>query len=93
MFVGVLYLDCIVPGSKSLKQKRQAIKSLKDRLRNRFNVAVSETEYQDKWQRAGIGVATVSGEHTHTQRAMDEIEKFVLAFPAINVIKVEREVL
>jgi len=93
VFVGVLWFEGIVPGCRSLKQKRQVVRSLRDRLRGKFNVAVSEVDYQDKWQRTAIGIVTVSGDHTHLQSSLDEIDRYVRAFPAISVLTVEREVL
>ena len=59
MPVGLLTLDISIPESRSLKDKRQVLRSLKDRLRRRFNVAVAELEHQDVWQRAVIGVVTL----------------------------------
>lgn len=60
MPVGLLTLDINLPESRSLKDKRQVLRSLKDRLRKRFNVAVAELEHQDVWQRAVIGVVTLA---------------------------------
>ena len=57
--VGVLTLELRLDDAHSLKDKRQIVKSLKDRLRGRFNVSVSEIDYQDLWQRGLVAVATV----------------------------------
>lgn len=62
MVVGVCELDLHIPGCRSLKEKRLVLRSLKDRLRNRFNVAVSESRWHDEWQRAGICIVTVSND-------------------------------
>ena len=62
MTVGVLVIELFIPESGSLKSKRYAIRSIKDRLKNKFNVSVAEIDYADKWQRASIGVAAVSNE-------------------------------
>jgi uncharacterized protein YlxP (DUF503 family) len=93
MFVGVLRLECFLPTCHSLKEKRQLVRSLKDRLRNKFNVAVAETDFLDKWQRAELGVVTVSGENSHLGNMLDEIERYVTMFPAMSVVVKEREVL
>src|SRR6476646_3431773 len=50
--IGVLTLELRLENSHSLKDKRHVVKSLKDRLRHKFNVAVAEIEYQDLWKRA-----------------------------------------
>jgi uncharacterized protein YlxP (DUF503 family) len=69
MIIGVVTLDFHLPMCHSLKSKRFVVKSLKDRLANKFNVAVAEVDYADMWQRARIAVVTVSGE----KRRVDEI--------------------
>jgi uncharacterized protein YlxP (DUF503 family) len=93
MHIGVLRLECFMPSCHSLKEKRQLVRSLKDRLRNKFNVAVAETDYLDKWQRAELGVVTVSGQRTHLDQMLDEIERFTSLFPLMTVVVNEREVL
>ena len=57
MVVGLLTVELHVPGSRSLKEKRMVLRRIKDRLK-KFNVAVSEVEHQDLWQRASIGVVS-----------------------------------
>jgi uncharacterized protein len=64
MVVGVLTLEVHYPYARSLKDKRHALKSFKDRVRSRFNVSLAEVEFQDKWQRARIGVAAVNASRT-----------------------------
>lgn len=63
--------------SRSLKDKRQVVKSLKDRLRSRFNVAVAEVEHQDLWQRGTLGLAAISTEADHARQMLDEAVRFV----------------
>ena len=60
MVIGLLMLDLHFPGARSLKDKRQALRSLETRIRNRFNVSLAEVEHQDLWQRARLGGV---GEH------------------------------
>ena len=78
MVVGLLTVELHVPGSRSLKDKRMVPRRVKDRL-NRFNVAVSEVDHQDLWQRAALAVVTVSTNQAHAERelaaAADEIER------------------
>jgi uncharacterized protein YlxP (DUF503 family) len=72
--IGVLTLEIRLEGAHSLKDKRHVVKSLKDRLRNKFNVAVAEIDYQDLWQRAAIAAVTVSSDHTHAERVLQSVE-------------------
>jgi len=73
--VGVLTLELHLPDSHSLKDKRHTVKSLKDRLRNRFNVAVAEIGYQDIWQRSLISAVTVSGDRARAEQVLQSVER------------------
>ena len=73
--VGVLTLELRLPDAHSLKDKRHTVKSLKDRLRSKFNVAVAEIAYQDLWQRSLISAVTVSGDHSHAQQVLQLVER------------------
>jgi uncharacterized protein YlxP (DUF503 family) len=70
MPVGLLTLELHIPDAQSLKDKRQVVRSLKDRLRRHFNVAVAELEYQDVWSRAIIGVVTLSNAEQHVEESL-----------------------
>jgi uncharacterized protein len=70
MPIGLLTLDINIPESRSLKDKRQVLRSLKDRLRHRFNVAVAELEHQDVWQRAVIGVVTLGDQPAFVEQSL-----------------------
>ena len=73
--IGVLTLEMRLEHSHSLKDKRHVVQGLKARLRQRFNVAVAEIDYQDLWQRALVAAVTVSGDHTRAQQELDSVEK------------------
>lgn len=73
--IGVLTLELRLENSHSLKDKRHVVKSLKDRLRNKFNVAVAEIDYQDLWQRSAIAAVTVSPDHGHAERVLQSVEQ------------------
>jgi len=72
--IGVLTLELRIDDAHSLKDKRQVVKSLKDRLRHKFNVAVAEIDHLDVWQRASIAAVTVSSAHTHAQSVLQNVE-------------------
>ena len=73
--VGVITLELRLEESHSLKDKRHFVKSLKDRLRNKFNVAVSEIDYQDLWQRGLIAAVTVSSDQSHAELVLQGVER------------------
>ena len=73
--VGVLTLELRLYDAHSLKDKRHTVKGLKDRLRNKFNVAVAEIDYQDLWQRSLISAVTVSSDHGHAEQVLQLVER------------------
>ncbi len=78
MTIGVLQMEFLIPGARSLKEKRRVIRSLKDQLRNRFNCSVAETNHLDLWSRAQITVCVVSNESAHANTQLNEIARFAM---------------
>jgi uncharacterized protein YlxP (DUF503 family) len=73
MVIGLLTLDLHFPGARSLKDKRQALRSLETRIRNRFNVSLAEVEHQDLWQRARLAVVSVNTDHVHLESTLQKV--------------------
>ena len=73
MPIGLLTLEIHLEESHSLKDKRQVLRSLKDRLRGHFNVAVAELDHQELWQRALVGVVTLSGDAAHVEQSLQAV--------------------
>jgi len=73
--IGVLTLELRLENSHSLKDKRHVVQSLKERLRNKFNVAVAEIDYQDLWARAAVAAVTVSSDHVHAEKVLQAVEQ------------------
>ena len=77
MHVGVCRLTLRLAAGHSLKEKRQVIRSLVERLRGRYNVAAAEVEEQDSWQTAVLGLAVVSNQARHADRQLAVILEHV----------------
>jgi uncharacterized protein YlxP (DUF503 family) len=73
MVVGLLTLEIHLPDAHSLKDKRQVVRKLKERLRARFNVAVAELDHQDLWQRATVGVVSLANEAPHVGQVLEAV--------------------
>jgi uncharacterized protein len=73
MPVGLLTLEIHIEDAQSLKDKRQVLRGLKDRLHARFNVAVAELAHQETWQRSRVGVVTISGDAKYLEEQLNEI--------------------
>ncbi|MCD6307847.1 MAG: DUF503 domain-containing protein [Candidatus Latescibacteria bacterium] len=86
MIVGVLSIELFIPESGSLKTKRFAIRSIKDRLKNRFNVSVAEVDNGDKWQRSSLVIAAVSNESKHMESILGNVLNLVDGDSRVEVI-------
>ncbi len=73
--VGVITFELRLDEAHSLKDKRHFVKSLKDRLRNRFNVSVAEIDYQDSWQRGLVAAAVVASDQTRAEQILQSVER------------------
>jgi uncharacterized protein len=72
--VGVLTLELWIETSHSLKDKRQVVRSLKDRLRDKFNVSVAEIDGLDSWQNSVVAVVTVANDRTYAEQVLQAAE-------------------
>lgn len=77
MSVALCNLTLRLPENASLKGKRQVIKSIQQRLHNRFNVSVAEVEHNDLWQLAGIAVCAVSNDATHATEVVSKAVEYI----------------
>ncbi len=73
--IAFLTLELRIEGAHSLKDKRQVLRSLKDRLRSQFNVAVAELDHSDLWQRATLGVVSISDSRDYLDGLMRNVER------------------
>jgi uncharacterized protein len=92
MIIGSLRFRLLLRESRSLKDKRQVVKSIKDRLRNHFNVSVAEVEALDNRQIAVLGVAMVSNESHHVKSALGQIVEALRSHPIAELIDHEMDV-
>jgi len=92
MIVGSLRVRLLVRESRSLKDKRQVVRSIKDKLRNSFNVSVAEVDEEDHRQLVVLGVAMVSNEAGHVRKTLEEIAAALRAHPVAEFVDHEIEV-
>ena len=93
MIVGLLTLDLHIPESNSLKSKRMVIKSLIDRIRNKFNVSVAEVDANNLWQRSVIGISYVANETVIINKVFEKIRTLVLSTHSVEMIDSSMEML
>ena len=91
MVVGVLRVEVHLPVSQSLKDKRSVLKSVRDRLRHRFNVAVAELDSNEMWQRATLGISTVGEDRAYVEGLLRELTEWLRATRLVELIRVEED--
>ncbi|HKN49263.1 MAG TPA: DUF503 domain-containing protein [Actinomycetota bacterium] len=86
MFVGIARYDFLVPGSTSLKDKRQVVRHIVGGLRTKFNAGVAEVDHQELRQRGAIAVSCVSESSFHAKKMLMEMERYMRNQYAIEVL-------
>jgi uncharacterized protein YlxP (DUF503 family) len=90
MSVALCNLTLRLPENGSLKGKRMVIKSIQQRLHNRFNVSVAEVAHNDAWQLAGIAIVAVANDDTHAREVVDNAVDYLTSL-RLDVEVVEQE--
>ena len=93
IIVGLCTVELFIPESQSLKDKRQVLLSLKDRLREKFNLSVAEVDGQDLWQKAVLGFACVANEGRYVNRVCDQALNLIRSVPAVEIVQSRVELL
>ena len=84
--IGTVEIRVNLPDARTLKDKRRVLKSLKDSLRNRFNITVAEVEGQDFIQSATLAVAQVSNDRRYVNGSLDKVVAVVQRFPSVRLV-------
>jgi uncharacterized protein YlxP (DUF503 family) len=93
MIIGLCTVELYIPDAHSLKAKRQVLLSLKDRLRDKFNVSVAEVDEQDLWQKAVLGIACVANEGKHVNQVLDQAVNLIRSVPLVELVQFRIELL
>lgn len=92
MVVGTLEVELIVAESHSLKARRRVVRSLKDRIRARFNVSVADVGDQNVWQRIILGVAVVTNDRRFADEVLAKVFDLVVADGRAHVVAETRHI-
>lgn len=93
MIIGTCTIELFLPENGSLKDKRQILKSLKDRVKRRFNVSIAEVEDQDLWQKAVLGIACVGNRKDHVHSMLDKVIGTIRGTPQVEVVDYRLEMM
>ena len=91
MIIGVLTVDLSVPGSDTLKDKRQVIKSMLDNIRNKFNASAAEVGHLDSHRRAELAFACVSNDQQFVNRILNKILNYIESNPLCEVVETDMQ--
>jgi uncharacterized protein YlxP (DUF503 family) len=91
--VGLCTIELFIADSHSLKDKRQVLLSLKDRLRQKFNLSVAEVGAQDLWQKAVLAVACVANEGRYVNQVLDQALNLIQGQPMVEIVQSRIELL
>lgn len=86
MHVLAVVYDLHIPGCRSLKERRSVLRPVLSGVARRFGVSVAETGHTDRWQRAEVGMAVVSGQPGQCRTLADEVDRFMWSIPEIEVV-------
>ena len=84
-YILFMSIEILIDTSNSLKSKRRVIRSITDRLRQKFNLSLAEIDYLDRWQRSVIGLSMVSNDKRLLHQSAAAIENFMREFPNIEL--------
>ncbi|UAL49204.1 DUF503 domain-containing protein [Sutcliffiella horikoshii] len=81
--IGYLECDCMIYDAQSLKEKRAVLQRVITRLKQRFNISISEIDHQDVWQRTKIGIVSISSSKSITEKELQKVLDYLDSFPEI----------
>ena len=89
--IGYCKLCLNIPMAQSLKEKRSFIKSLQEKLKNKFNIAIAEIDKNNLWQSSVLGIVTVSKDSSFIEKTLNNIIVFIDEFYGVEISKYEIE--
>ncbi|HLZ33811.1 MAG TPA: DUF503 domain-containing protein [Nitrospira sp.] len=93
IIVGLCTIELFIPGSQSLKDKRQVLLSVKDRVHEKFNLSVAEVDGQDLWQKAVLAMACVANDSRHVNQVLDQALNLIRGNPTVEIVQSRIELL
>jgi len=93
MVIGVVKIELYMNGTRSLKEKRQVLRSLIQRIKSRYkNVSISEVDSNDLWQKATLGISFVSNEKPFVSSILDQVLRFIDSTGIVDIVQRETEI-
>ena len=93
MVVGLASIEIHIPECESLKRKRQFLKRIKDRVKNKFNVSIAEVGHNDLWQRSTLGVSVVANQRHFADQVLSGVVDLISRENGIQILDYSIELL
>jgi uncharacterized protein YlxP (DUF503 family) len=93
MVVGTLIIEFRLHDNHSLKGKRKVVRSMVDKVKHRFNVAVAEIGSNDKWQKIELGISTVGNDRRHIDASLNNILTYLESLYLAEIVDSREEIL
>lgn len=93
VIVGLCTVELFLADSQSLKDKRQVLLSMKDRLQQKFNLSIAEVDGQDLWQKAVLALACVANDGRYVNQVLDQALNLIRSNPAVEIVQSRIELL
>ncbi|MBN1755317.1 DUF503 domain-containing protein [bacterium] len=91
MEIGICSVELYIPSVLSLKGKRMILKSLLTKIRNKYNVSISEVDHNDLWQRSTLTMVTVANDRKRVDQVLNNVRKFIEMEKRVSIIDYETE--
>jgi uncharacterized protein YlxP (DUF503 family) len=86
-----MIMDLHSRSTHSLKEKRQIVTSIKEKLKQKFNISIIESDYQDTWQKIQLAIAMVSNSKTIIEKVFNQVEDFIYLNYPVQLVTVQKE--
>ena len=93
MVISILRVVLFIGHANSLKAKRMVLNSLKTRLRNKFNIAISEIDEHDKWQKSTLGIVSIGKDRRYMDKQFSNIINYIEIFNQVDIVNYERQMI
>ena len=93
MVIGILRIELLLQDNRSLKGKRKIVKSILDKVKHRFNVAIAEVGSNDKWQKIELGISTVGNDRRHMDASLSKVLTYLESLYLAEIVHYETELI
>lgn len=92
MVVGTLKIEFLLSDNRSLKGKRKIVRSMVDKVRNKFNMSIAEVGSNDRWQKIELGVSAIGNDRKHIDSSLNSVLRFLDSLCLAQIVDTEMEI-